>query len=231
VANVARGGTIEDCTARVHPDVRAMAEAIARTVRMDSLGIDFITPDIGCSWREVSCAVIEINQTPSLFTEAHVEAILERHFPAGNDGRIPTVLLVEANPTLVEMVAGWLTAAGCCTGCTTPHATLLAGAVRCAPVTRLADRVEALVADPACQALVVAMPAAEIDFDGPPLDRFDLCLRPATLSAVGGLRVATACREVVEAAANRGLDAAAVQAALGRVLARYARASIWPKLH
>ena len=223
VANVARGGTIEDCTARVHPDVRAMAEAIARTVRMDSLGIDFITPDISRSWREVSCAVIEINQTPSLFTAAHVEALLERHFPAGNDGRIPTVLLVEANPALVDMVAGWFTAAGCDTGVTTTHATFLAGAPRCLPGTPLADRVEALVADPACQALVVAMPPAEIDRAGLPLDRFDLCLRPAALSAAGGLRVAEASREVVAAAADGGLDVATVRAALGRVLQRYTR--------
>lgn len=221
VANVARGGTIEDCTARVHPDVRAMAEAIARTVRMDSLGIDFITPDISRSWRDVPCAVIEINQTPSLFTAAHVEALVECHFPAGNDGRIPTVLLVEANPALVDMVAGWLTAAGCSTGRTTPHATLLAGAVRCLPGTRLPDRVEALVADPACQALVVTMPAADIDRDGLPLDRFDLCMRPAVLSTTCGIRVAAACREVLGAAPDGGLAVAAVQEALGRVLRRY----------
>lgn len=221
VANVARGGTIEDCTASVHPDVRAMAEAIARTVRMDSLGIDFITPDISRSWREVSCAVIEINQTPSLFTAAHVEALVECHFPTGSDGRIPTVLLVEANPSLVDMVAGWFTAAGCSTGRTTPHATLLAGSPRCPPGARLADRVESLVADPACQALVVAMSPAEIERDGLPLDRFDLCLRPAKLSAAGGLGVAGACREVVEAAADGRLDVAAVQESLGRVLRRY----------
>lgn len=229
VANVARGGTIEDCTARVHPDVRSMAEAIARTVRMDSLGIDFITPDIARSWRDVPCAVIEINQTPSLFTAAHVEALVERHFPVGSDGRIPTVLLVEANPALVDLVAGWFAAAGCSTGCTTPRATLLAGAPRCLPGTPLADRVEALVADPACQALVVAMPLAEIERDGLPIDRFDLCLRPATLSAADGLRVAAACREVVEAAADGAIDAATVQAALGRVLQRYTPSSSDPR--
>lgn len=225
VANVARGGTIEDCTARVHPDVRSMAEAIARTVRMDSLGIDFITPDIGRSWRDVPCAVIEINQTPSLFTTAHVEALVDRHFPAGSDGRIPSVLLVDANPALIDMVANWFAAAGYTTGWTTLHATLLAGAPRCLPGTPLADRVEALVADPACQAVVVAMSPAELDRDGLPLDRFDLCLRPAMLAAAGGMRAAESCREVIAAAADGGLDVTAVQQALGRVLRRYTRRS------
>lgn len=223
VANVARGGTLEDCTARVHPDVRAMAEAIARTVRMDSLGVDFITPDVGRSWRDVPCAVIEINQTPSLFTAAHVEALVDRHFPAGSDGRIPTVLLIDATPPLVDMVAGWLTAAGCGTGRTTPDATHLAGATRCPPGTSLADRVEALVADPACEALVVAMPAAAVDRDGLPLDRFDLCLRPAVLPAAADLRASRAYREAVHAAADGGLGIDIVQQALRRVLDRYAR--------
>lgn len=223
VANVARGGTVEDCTARVHPDIRAMAEAIARTARMDSLGIDFITPDVGRSWRDVPCAVIEINETPSLFTVAHVEAFVERHFPAGSDGRIPTVLLIDATPALVDMVAGWFTAAGCSTGRTTPDATHLAGALRCPPGTSLADRVEALVADPACEALVVAMPAAVVERDGLPLDRFDLCLRPAVLPAAGDLQASRACREAVHAAADGGLGIDTVQQALRRVLDRYAR--------
>ncbi|MCL4721442.1 MAG: hypothetical protein KJ041_05700, partial [Gammaproteobacteria bacterium] len=46
IANISRGGTLTDCSAEIHPDNKAMAEAIARSFHLDAAGIDFMTPDI-----------------------------------------------------------------------------------------------------------------------------------------------------------------------------------------
>ena len=221
VSNVARGGTIEDCTARVHPAVRDMAEAIARAARLDVIGVDFITPDIARSWRDVPCAVIEINATPAIFTDQQAAVMVEALFPPGSDGRIPTVLLVDVVPAAVDLVAGALAAAGRRVGRTDAVETRLGGAVRCGPGMDIAARVEALVADPACAALVVAVPAAEIARSGLPLDRFDMALVPAQLMLQAEAVTAGACRETVRAEANGTIDAAAVSTALGRMMRRY----------
>ena len=46
-------GTADDLTHAVHPDNRMLAERVARVVGLDIAGIDFITPDVSRSWRDV----------------------------------------------------------------------------------------------------------------------------------------------------------------------------------
>lgn len=115
VANVSMGGTMEDVMPRIHPDNRYMALAIARAFRMNAIGIDFITEDISKSWRESSCAVIEVNQTPGVLCYIRAEKQLNRMFPSGNDGRIPTILLIEAPPRIRQ--AGCYIITGCQSVC------------------------------------------------------------------------------------------------------------------
>jgi cyanophycin synthetase len=69
IPNTSTGGQISDCTPSVHPDNREMVESIARGLRMDMLGIDFVTPDISRSWRELDCAVIEVNARPGFSSD------------------------------------------------------------------------------------------------------------------------------------------------------------------
>jgi cyanophycin synthetase len=64
VANHSLGGTTIDVTDEVHPDNRDMAEAAARACLLDVAGLDFMTPDIGRSWREGVGAIIEVNKGP-----------------------------------------------------------------------------------------------------------------------------------------------------------------------
>lgn len=63
-ANTSSGGKPTDVIRSVHPDNAALAVAVARLFRLDIAGIDFITPDISRSWREVGGAVCEINGQP-----------------------------------------------------------------------------------------------------------------------------------------------------------------------
>ena len=89
VPNASTGGTFVVVTDRVHDDNRRMVEAIARCFRLETVGIDFMTPDVTKSWREVRCAVIEVNSAPTILSAAPTGLLLERTFPGTFTGRIP----------------------------------------------------------------------------------------------------------------------------------------------
>ncbi|MEN3949934.1 hypothetical protein [Iodidimonas sp. SYSU 1G8] len=65
-ANISTGGEPDDVFKAVHPDVKAMAECIARNVAAHAIGIDYMTSDVARSWRELPGAIIEINLNPGL---------------------------------------------------------------------------------------------------------------------------------------------------------------------
>lgn len=65
-ANIARGASAVDVTAIMHPDNIRLAEDVARVVGLDVAGIDFLTPDIRRSWRDVGGGIIEVNPNPGL---------------------------------------------------------------------------------------------------------------------------------------------------------------------
>jgi cyanophycin synthetase len=97
-ANVSRGGTADDLTQIVHPDNRAVVERAAKLVGLDVTGIDFLSPDISRSWREVPSAILEVNALPGL--RPHfisnpdrdvIGPIIELMFPGDAEGRVPTI--------------------------------------------------------------------------------------------------------------------------------------------
>lgn len=97
-SNISRGGSSVDVTDAVHPDNRRLMERVARIIGLDVAGVDFLTPDIRRSWREVTCAVLGASSTPGLnphMMRNHgrdvTEAIVEHLFAGGGDGRIPTI--------------------------------------------------------------------------------------------------------------------------------------------
>lgn len=65
-ANLSQGGTAIDCSERVHPDNRRLAEDIARLIGADVVGLDLISHDIGVSWREGGTWLLEANLSPGL---------------------------------------------------------------------------------------------------------------------------------------------------------------------
>ncbi len=120
-ANISRGGTSVDVTDDIHPDNRLMAERAACLVGLDVAGIDLLTPDIARSWRDIGCAILEVNSTPGLRPhlgsnpDRDVAApIIEHYFPEGSDNRIPTVGITGSlgKTTTCHMVAAILSAAG-----------------------------------------------------------------------------------------------------------------------
>lgn len=176
VANASAGGTIAVVTDRVHADNQRMAEAIARCFRLDTIGIDFLTADFTKSWRDVGCAVIEVNSSPNILSAVPVALLLERTFPGKSTGRIPSAVVVSADPARVKEVLPVLQREGLTVGYVETGSSSLGGEPRASEHVRLAERVQALLLDPACEALVVACTPEEIIGQGLPLDRCDLCV-------------------------------------------------------
>jgi hypothetical protein len=110
VANIARGGTLKDVTRRVHPDNRDLALRVARVFRLHTVGVDLITTDIAKSWRELPCALIEINTAPGISGVGDASVVLRLAFPRRLSGRIPC-FVVAGDIAYRQEVAGGLLAA------------------------------------------------------------------------------------------------------------------------
>jgi cyanophycin synthetase len=127
-ANLSTGGTAEDVTDLVHPDVAARAVEATRIVGLDIAGIDIVATDISQPL-ETGGAVIEVNACPGL--RMHLEpatgtprnvgaAIVETLFPPGDDGRIPVAAVTGTNgkTTVVRLLAHVTATGGATVGMT-----------------------------------------------------------------------------------------------------------------
>jgi cyanophycin synthetase len=115
-ANLSTGGTAEDVTDVVHPEVAARAVEAARIIGLDVAGIDIVTSDIAQPLEATRGVVIEVNAAPGL--RMHLEpavgtprnvgaAIVDTLFAPGDDGRIPTAAVTGTNgkTTVVRLIA------------------------------------------------------------------------------------------------------------------------------
>ncbi|MEP6991330.1 MAG: Mur ligase family protein, partial [bacterium] len=63
-ANISTGGTATDMTDVVHPDNAEMAIRAIQAIGLDIGGVDFLSPDITQSYKDVGGAVCEVNAAP-----------------------------------------------------------------------------------------------------------------------------------------------------------------------
>jgi cyanophycin synthetase len=114
--NLSTGGTAVDVTDIVHPDNRGMAMRAARAIGLDVAGVDFLTPDIARSYKEVGGAICEVNAAPGF--RMHVAPsegaprdaagpVMEMLFPPGSPSRIPIATITGTNgkTTTARMLA------------------------------------------------------------------------------------------------------------------------------
>ena len=183
-ANIARGATAIDATAIMHPDNIRLAEDVARVVGLDVAGIDFLTPDIRRSWRDVGGGIIEVNPNPGLrphwldnpeqrdLSGPIFDLLLRESPPA----RIPTVGISGSigKTTTCRMVAHIVAASGRRVGLTTTQGayigdrTLKSG--DCAGGIPATD----LLLDPAVEAGVFEIARGSLIRSGLALDRLDV---------------------------------------------------------
>ncbi|MGI9252600.1 MAG: acetate--CoA ligase family protein, partial [Thermomicrobiales bacterium] len=128
--NMSTGGTSIDRTDDIHPDNAQIARQAAMTVGLDVAGIDFITPDISRSVREVRGAIVEVNAGPGFRmhthpTEGHPRhvgrAVVDMLFPPGAASRVPIVAVTGTNgkTTTTRMISHIMKQAGKIVGMTT----------------------------------------------------------------------------------------------------------------
>lgn len=109
IANIAAGGTPVAVFDQVHPDNQRLMEAAAQLLRLDLVGIDFITDDIATSYKNNGGKILEVNVKPHLgfITTAHIyQQILTTLVP--QQGRIPiTVIYGEPSELINELSQGY----------------------------------------------------------------------------------------------------------------------------
>jgi cyanophycin synthetase len=114
--NLSTGGTAIDLTDVVHPENREMAVRAARAIGLDVIGVDFITPDISQSYREVGGGICEVNAAPGF--RMHVAPtegkprdvagpVIDMLFPPGTPANIPIAAVTGTNgkTTTARMLA------------------------------------------------------------------------------------------------------------------------------
>jgi cyanophycin synthetase len=114
--NLSTGGTAIDLTDVVHPDNREMAIRAAMAIGLDVCGVDFISPDVTESYRDVGGGICELNAAPGF--RMHVAPtegkprdvagpVMDMLFPPGTASRIPIAAVTGTNgkTTTARMLA------------------------------------------------------------------------------------------------------------------------------
>ena len=139
-ANLSTGGTAEDVTDRMHPDVARACVRAAAVVGLDVAGIDLMCADVGEPLREQGGALIEVNAAPGIRMHEQPSAgrrrgagaaIVGSLFPRGTDGRIPVIAVAGSHgkTTTTLAIASIVRAAGLVAGATTTQGVFIDGRV------------------------------------------------------------------------------------------------------
>jgi cyanophycin synthetase len=137
-ANLSTGGTAEDVTDIVHPDNVEMAVRAIKAIGLDVGGVDFLSPDISESYKEVGGGICEVNAAPGF--RMHLApssgkprdvagATIDMLFPKGSPSTIPIAAVTGTNgkTTTARMLAHILKLAGHTVGLTTTDGVYIDG--------------------------------------------------------------------------------------------------------
>jgi cyanophycin synthetase len=136
--NLSTGGTAIDKTDAVHYDNRIMAERAVRAIGLDVGGVDFVSPDISRSYKEVGGGIVEINAAPGFRMHlAPTEGpprdvagpVIDMLFPRGTPYRIPIAAITGTNgkTTTTRMVGHIMKLAGYTVGMATTDGVYIDG--------------------------------------------------------------------------------------------------------
>ena len=128
-ANLSTGGTATDVTDEVHPEVAARAVAAAQMVGLHICGVDMVAETVLRPLEEQGGGFVEVNAAPGLRMHltpsygrprAIGQAIVDRLYAHGQDGRIPVVAVTGTNgkTTTARVIAHLFSAHGLRVGMT-----------------------------------------------------------------------------------------------------------------
>lgn len=137
-ANLSTGGTATDVTDVIHPDNVEMAVRAIQAIGLDVGGVDFLTPDITRSHKEIGGAICEVNAAPGF--RMHMApsegrprdvagAVIDMLFPPGSPSTIPVAAVTGTNgkTTTARMLAHIHKLAGRRVGLTTTDGVYIDG--------------------------------------------------------------------------------------------------------
>src|SRR5688500_479079 len=137
-ANLSTGGTATDVTDVIHPDNRDMAVRAVRAIGLDVGGVDFITPNIAESYKDIGGAICEVNAAPGF--RMHVAPsegtprdaagpVIDMLFPPGTPSRVPISAITGTYgmSTTTRMLAHSARMAGYAPGLTTTDGVYIDG--------------------------------------------------------------------------------------------------------
>ena len=105
-ANLSTGGTATDMTDVVHPDNAEMAVRAIQAIGLDIGGVDFLSPDITQSYKDVGGAVCEVNAAPGFRMHAAPSEgrsrdaagkVIDMLFPKNAPSTIPIAAITGTN--------------------------------------------------------------------------------------------------------------------------------------
>ena len=136
--NLSTGGTATDMTDVVHPDNVEMAVRAVQAVGLDVGGVDFLSPDITRSYKEVGGGIVEVNAAPGF--RMHMAPsegkprdvagpVVDMLFPSGSPSAIPIAAVTGTNgkTTTARMLAHLLKITGHHVGLTTTDGVYIDG--------------------------------------------------------------------------------------------------------
>ncbi|MCE6991226.1 cyanophycin synthetase [Dyadobacter sp. CY323] len=129
-ANLSKGGTSDDVTDHVHPEIVLMAVRVAKLIGLDICGIDVIAQDVTKPLKTSGISVIEVNASPGFRMHLYPssgkprnvgEDVAEMLFPNQAAGRIPVIAITGTNgkTTTTRITAHLMKQGGACVGYTT----------------------------------------------------------------------------------------------------------------
>ena len=177
-----RFGAIDDVTAAVHPDNRALAERVARVIGLDVAGVDVLTTDINRPWHEVGGVVYGVCGQPDFDPHWMADPDRDLHGEmldsvfAGRPARIPTAAITGTNgkTTTSEMLSTIWTAAGKLTGVCTTVAVRIGNQRVSSKNLSGWPGARIILEDPGVEAAVFEMPRKGLLKFGHPCDRYDV---------------------------------------------------------
>lgn len=99
----ATGGELYPVFDKGHPDNADLAVRAARLLRLDVAGVDFMSSDVGVSWRENGGCITEVNAGPQFgsSTRPDIYSAYVREL-VGGDGRIPVAVVIGSQTGAIE---------------------------------------------------------------------------------------------------------------------------------
>lgn len=182
--HVSRGGIPIDITDIVHPDNRKASEQAARAVGLDVAGIDFISPDISRSYRQVGGRIVEVNSRPGIGMHLWPRqgksrdigaAILDHLYPDPAAASVPILLIAGDRGTgsAARFAEGIMRANGLTVGLSLRHGAYINGVPLDIPQDKLARAPRTLLRDASVEAVIAAVSLPYIAQHGLGFERCD----------------------------------------------------------